>query len=318
MNALKNLCITFLFFLSSCSNQENYKIPIAILTPVTHPSLEQIEKGFKETMEAESPGKYSFTTYNAQGNKTLMRGEVEEIAQKGYSLVFTIGTSSSQMTKEVFSKKALQTPIVFAAVNDPVGFHIVSSEQTPGGSITGVKELLNFNKELELVLNFKPTIKSVLLVYNSMEPGLTKDHEVVKSILKDKRIELITVEIFQTNEMMHKISPFIEKSDAVLVLKDNTVVGGLDVLIKLCNQQHIPLITSDLDSPGRGAAFGYGVYEIDFGIEAAKKALLILEQRISAGNIPVTPVSQFTFMVNRNAAEAQGIDSALLEKEAFE
>lgn len=314
MNVLKSLSIIFLF--SSCSDQESHKIPIAILTPVTHPSLEQIEKGFKETMEAKSPGRYAFTTYNAQGNKTLMRGELEEIAQKGYPLVFTIGTSSSQMTKEVFAKKGLETPIVFTAVNDPVGFHIVSSEETPGGPVTGVKELLNFNKELELVLRFKPDIKSVLLVYNSMEPGLTKDQEAVKSILKDKGIELITVEIFQTNEMMNKVSPFIEKADAVLVLKDNTVVGGLDVLIKFCNQQHIPLITSDLDSPDRGAAFGYGVYEIDFGVEAAKKALLILEQQVSAGNIPVTPVSQFTFIVNRNAAEAQGIDSALLKKEA--
>lgn len=305
---MKKLVVLVLTLFSACSNEENKKIPIAILTPVTHPSLEQIEKGFKETIEQEHPGKYRFVTYNGQGNKTLMRGEVEEIAQKAYPLVFTIGTSSSQMTTEVFAKKGLTTPIVFTCVNDPVGFHIVASEATPGGNTTGVKELLDFKKELELALELKPDIKTVLLVFNPMEPGLVKDQKEVGVILKEKGIELITVEIFQTNEVMAKISPFMHKADALLVLKDNTVVGGLDPLIKLCNQHHIPLMASDLDSPDRGAAFGYGVHEIDFGVEGAKKALQILDQKTPPGSIPVTPVAEFIFKVNRDAAALQGIE----------
>lgn len=302
------LILLFLTFFGACTSPENKKIPIAILTPVTHPSLEQIEKGFKETIEHEHPGKYRFVTYNGQGNKTLMRGEVEEIAQKRYPLVFTIGTVSSQMTTEVFAKKRLATPIVFTCVNDPVGFQIVASEASPGGNTTGVKELLDFKKELELALELKPDIKTVLLVFNPMEPGMVKDQKEVSAILKEKGIELISVEIFQTNELMAKASPFMHKADALLVLKDNTVVGGLDPLIKLCNQHHIPLMASDLDSPDRGAAFGYGVHEFDFGVEGAKKALQILDQKTPPGSIPVTPVAEFIFKVNRDAAALQGIE----------
>lgn len=302
------LIILFLTLLGSCTNQENKKIPLAILTPVTHPSLEQIERGFKETIESEHPGKYRFVTYNAQGNKTLMRGEVEEIAQKGFPLVFTIGTAASQMATEVFAKKGLDTPIVFTCVNDPEGFHIVSSEKSPGGHVTGIKELLDFKNELDLTLEYKPDIKTVLLVFNPMEPGLLKDEGEVRGILKERGIELITVEVFQTNEFMAKVSPVMHKADAVLVLKDNTVVGGLESLIKLCNQHHIPLMASDLDSPDRGAAFGYGVHEVDFGIEGAKKALQILDQHTDPGAIPVTPVSKFTFKINRDAAALQGIE----------
>lgn len=314
MKLINYLCLFFLFILSSCSNQDEGKIQIAILTPITHPSLEQIEKGFKETLESENPGKYHFVTYNAQGNKTLMRGEVEEIAQKDFSLVFAIGTSSAQMVTEVFAKKKLVTPIVFTCVNDPVGFNIVSSESAPGGYVTGIKELLDFRKELDLTLKLKPKIKSLLLVYNSMEPGLAKDQKEISLILQEKGIDLITVEVFQTNEFKAKVTPFMKKADAMLILKDNTVVGGLDILIKLCNQQRIPLLASDLDSPDRGAAFGYGVYEIDFGIEGAKKALQILNQYTKPGDIPITPVSKFVFKINREAAIAQGIESSLLEK----
>jgi len=306
MKALVVLCC----LLGACnSHKEEKKIPIAILTPTTHLSLEQIEKGFKQRMEAEHPGKYEFVTYNAQGNKTLMRGEIEEIAQKKYALVFTIGTLSSQMTTEVFNKKGLDTPIVFTCVNDPVGFHIVSSEKSPGGNVTGVKELVDFEKELELTLKYKPDIHRILLVYNPMEPGIAKDKEAVREILAKRQIELITVEVFQANECMAKVSAAMKQADALLVLKDNTVVGGLDALIKLCNQYHIPLMASDLDSPDRGAAFGYGVHEVDFGIEGANKALQILDQHTKAGDIPVTPVSQFTFKVNPDAAAAQGIEA---------
>lgn len=307
------LCLAFLSLLGACQGEGNKKPSIAILTPVTHPSLEQIEKGFKETIEAEHPGQYRFVTYNAQGNKTLMRGEIEEIVQKNYSLVFTIGTMSSQMATEVFTKKGLDTPIVFTCVNDPVGFHIVKSEESPGGHVTGVKELLNFKQELEFTLQYKPGIHTVLLVFNPMEPGLAKDADEVSSILKKRGIKLMTAEAFQTNELMGKVSPLMDKADAILILKDNTVAGGLDTLIKLCNQHHIPLIASDLDSPDRGAAFGYGVHEVDFGIEGAKKALQILDQHTEAGSIPVTPVSKFTFKINADAATVQGIDTSLLE-----
>lgn len=302
------ICLFLSLLLTSCGKSDNQQISIAILTPLTHPSLEQIEKGFKQTMEAESPGKYRFVAYNAQGNKTLMRSEIEEIAQKDYALVFTIGTSASQMAAEVFEKKNISTPIVFTCVNDPVTFHIIDSEEAPGANITGIKEMLHFEEELAALLQYKPAIKRIILVYNPTEPGLQKDQQQIEHILKQKDINLQTIEAFQTNELLAKVSPFIPSADALIVLKDNTVVSGLDILVKLCNNHRIPLMASDLDSPDRGAAFGYGVYEINFGIEGAYKALQILEHGIDPGSIPVTPVSEFTLRVNAEAAKKQGIE----------
>ena len=302
------ICLFLVLILMSCKKSTDNRISIAILTPVTHPSLEQIEKGFRQTMKASCPGEYRFVTYNAQGNKTLMRSEIEEIIQRDYDLVFTIGTSASKMVKEVFDKKRIEKPIVFTCVNDPTGFQIVSSEQTPGKNVTGVKEMLCFEEEMAVLLQYKPTIKNVILVYNPAEPGLQKDQKEVERILKQKNISLQTVEVFQTNELLAKVSPFMPLADALIVFKDNTIVSGLDVLVKLCNNHHIPLMASDLDSPDRGAAFGYGVYEVNFGIEGAKKALQILVHGIQPGSIPVTPISEFTLRINAEAAKRQGIE----------
>jgi putative ABC transport system substrate-binding protein len=291
MKKLFLVLITFLLVCIFFSKEEKNRI--AILTPVTHPSLEQIETAFKQKIETEYPGKYKFVTYNAQGNKSLMRGEVEEILEKNYDLVFTIGTSASQMVKEVFSKKGAKRPVVFTCVNDPLGFEI------HGSFITGVKEMIDYEKEIDLVIQERPDIKRVLLVFNPMEPGLLKDKKSLEEIFEAKKLELIAVEVFQTNEILKKVEPLVKEVDAILVLKDNTVIRGIEALIKVGNKNQIPLIASDLDSPDLGAAFAYGVEEKEFGLEGAKKALEILEEHKDPSSIPVTSVDKFIFKVGK-------------------
>jgi putative tryptophan/tyrosine transport system substrate-binding protein len=295
---MKKLFI-FLLFLTACSQDNGGKVSIAILTPVTHPSMEQMEKGFIQTLEEAHPGKYRFTTYNAQGNKTLMHSMVQEIIREDHRLVFTLGTTASHMAVENFAKKGISTPVVFTAVNDPAPLL--------GRNVTGVKELLNFPEELEALLKYQPGIKNILLVYNPAEPGLHKDQVQIAKILEEKNMGLTLVEVFQTNELFAKVSSFIKSADALLVLKDNTVVSGIDLLVKLCDKHQVPLMASDLDSPDRGAAFGYGVYEIEFGIQGAKMALKILEEGLLPGDIPVLAAKEFTLRINESAAKRQGI-----------
>ena len=141
---------------------------------------------------------------------------------------------------------------------------------------------------------------------------MQKDQKHMQHILDQKHIALTTIEVFQASKLLAKTSAAISQADAVIILKDNTVVSGLEVLVKLCERFKIPLMASDLDSPDRGAAFGYGVYEIEFGKEAAKKALDILEHGTQPGLIPVTPVSSFTLRINEESAKKQGFSAAMI------
>lgn len=309
-----------LFMLTCCQRGEQPAktqslIPVAILTPITHPSLEAIEEGFKTQLEQTHPHKYRFVTYNAQGNPLLMRSELEEIARNAYPLLFTIASNPTQMAKEVLARKRVPTAIVFAAVNDPIGFQIVTSEEHPGGQVTGVKELLDFDAELSALLHYQPHLNTLLLVYNPAEPGLQKDRQYIEGILEKKGIKLLSAEVFQINEIKPKVSALIPSAQAILILKDNIVVAGLEALIKLCEEQQIPLMASDLDSPGRGAAFGYGVEEREFGVEAAKKAEQILEGHKHPGDLAVTPVGHFTLKINAAAAQRQGISASALSSQ---
>lgn len=289
--------------------KEQKTIRIAILTPVTHPSLEQIERGFVESLSKDRALNCQFVTYNAQGNKTLMRSELEEIGRKQYDLLFAISTSPARMAKEVFEKKGLSIPIVFAAVPDPVKLGLIDSETSSGNNLTGVSEMVDYEKALNLLKYFRKDLDTLLLVYDpTLDCGSQEEISRLKQIASRLSLHIKPIEVFKANEMLQKVSPFLKDGQALMVLKDNTVVTGLDVLVKLCNKQGIPLIASDLDSVDRGAALGYGVFEYDFGVESAKKALMILKDGKSPSDIPTTPLNIFKLRVNSSVLAQQGLE----------
>lgn len=293
--------------LSSLKGEKPEKYKVAILTPTTHPSLEQIEKGFVEKLD---PQKYVCKTFNALGNKSLLRSEIEEIAHGKFDLVFTIAVGPSQMAKEVFEKKGIKTPIVFTAVPAPLKLGLVHSETSSKNQLTGVKEITHFAKQLEVL---KARAKSVLLVYDPTSYSLEEDKKEVESILKAMNIQMKVVEIFKSSEILSKAAPFIDDVDAVLVIKDNTVVSGIDALVKLCNQKRKLLIASDLDSGDKGVPLVYGVSERIYGEESAKMAMQILEEKKSPQEIPISapPDRAFHFKIDPKRLQALGFPPEL-------
>ncbi|MBY0352956.1 ABC transporter substrate-binding protein [Candidatus Babeliales bacterium] len=279
---------------------------VAILTPVTHPSLEQIEQGFRKTLQQDTTANYECTTYNANGNRSLMRSQVEEILAGNYDLAFAIARQPAQMLKEISIKKQQLVPIVFGAVSDPVGSGIIDAEQASNNNVTGVIEVTNYELQLALLHALKPSTKRMLLVYDP-NSGFGKDKEEIVRLAGVHGIEVMGMEVYAASEIYGKVSSAMSTVDAVMVLKDNTVVSGLEGLIKLCNQHGVTLYTTDLDSPAKGAALGFGVEEYDFGVEGAKKALLILNEGKNPTNIPSTPLANNKIKLNTQAAAAQGL-----------
>lgn len=296
---------TFSFFNLSSFISHADAINIAILTPTTHLALEEIEQGFKETMRKGNLN-YSFTTFNANGNKTLLRAQAEEIIQRKFDLIFTIGAGTTQIIAELLSKKNITIPHVFGGVDGP---EFAQSMSVINPNSTGVYVKIDYGKQMDIVCNIKPDMKNILLVYDpSHGTGLEKDKLEVEKHLKKYQIKLKSVEVYQTNEIQQKVLGLISSVDAVLVLTDNTVVAGLDALIKLCNRYKVPLIASDLSSGKKGALIAYGITEYDSGSGAALKALEIIENNKKPNQLIVTPIDNFRLEINKSSMNLQGLN----------
>lgn len=282
---------------------------IAIFEPATHPAIDEIVDGFITTMKKNSPLEYTFDRYNANGNKTLLRSQAEEIIHQNYDLIMPIGADPTRTLHELTSKKKITTPIVFDAVSDPVSLGIIASTKSSGNNVTGIEEVPDYEDQINKLLLIKPATKNILLVYDPIiKAGI---HEVwaqdIKKITDAKNITLHFAKVFHTNEIQAKVQPLLTNTDVVMILTDHTTVSGIDSLIILCNRYNVTLYASDLNSGDKGAALSYGVTQYDLGVDAAQLALKIIIDRQKPTDIPIVSPRSKKLKINRTTINKQGI-----------
>jgi len=280
------------------------KYRIAIMLQMTHPALEEIEQGFLETLNGVIA--YSYDVFNANGDRSLMRQQAEEVVAKNYDLVFTVPTTPSLIMKEVCQQRGKNVPIVAGAVDDPVGIKLVDSMQSSGNNVTAVTGIDTFEQQIELLAFLKPTLKKILLVYNP-SPGLDPKKDEVGRICAAKNIGFKTVEIFNMSDLIQKVPSFTSDCDTIMVLKDNMVVSGIESLVNLCNRAGKTLYASDLNSGDKGAALSYGVREYQDGVESALKAIEILKHGKKPTDVPSCATTKFKIKVNTKTMNQQGL-----------
>lgn len=290
------------------------ELSIAIFTPTTHGALEEIERGFKEQLRSYGDISYRFTTFNANGNRTLLRAQAEELVSGSYDLICTIGLACSQAVAELAKKKGIRVQQVFTGID---GIEVAQMLTLTNEDSTGLYLVPNYAKELDIVLKLQPQIKRMVLVYDPAHgAGLEQHKNNIEQHLRNYSVSLQSVEVYQTNEIQQKVSGYLSSSDAVLVLVDNTVVAGIDALVTLCSRYGIPLITSDLISGARGASFAFGINEYEFGSGAAEKAHEILAHHKKVQDLSAQAVTSFRFELHEEAMRAQNveIDGAVLDQ----
>jgi putative tryptophan/tyrosine transport system substrate-binding protein len=287
---------------------------VAIVVPTTHQSLITITEGFINALKDKI--NLDHRVFNAQGNRALLKSQMHEIIQGRYDLIVTVGAMATLMAKESLAQQKASIPIVFAAVSDPIRRGIVSSEGTRAEDITGVSEQRDYKRQIELLLFLKPTTKTILLVYDPTQGGgLDAERDKLAALCYQKGIEFKSVAVSHAGEIYSKVSPLITSADTIFVLKDNTVVSGIESLVGLCDRFGATLYVSNLESVDAGAALGYGTHEQDFGIQAAQKAYQILVDHEKASSIPVSSPVSFYIKVNSKHAALQNlkIESRLME-----
>ena len=300
--------VGFVFYNITNKASQKADFHIAVFAPAVHPAMDEIEEGFKDSLK-KGKKSYAFDTYNANGNKTLLRAQSEEIIQRRYDLIFTIGTLCSHTIYTLTEKKGITTSVVFTAIDNLVKLGLVKSLENSGNHLTGTMIRDDFDGQFDSLLNVKPDTKHVLFVYDPGD-GAGRDDictEIARTIQK-REIQFSCIQVFQANEIQQKVMPFIEQTDVVFIYTDHTTVSGIDSLIVLCNRYGKTLFASDLNSADKGAALAYGVREYDHGIQAGKKAQKILEHHKAPSEIFITPVLEQRLKINLTTMKRQGLN----------
>ncbi len=77
-------------------------------------------------------------------------------------------------------------------------------------------------------------------------------------------------------EVQAAAQSLIGRADAIMVIGDNTAVSALESIIKVAEQNKMPLVAGDPDSVKRGAVAAYGFDYYDLGKQTGAMAAKVL------------------------------------------
>ncbi len=275
---------------------------IGVTQIVSHPALDADQKGFEQALkDAGLEAEYDYQ--NAQGDMSNAQAIARKFKGDDLDLVHCIATPTSQAIVKVITT----TPVVYSSVTDPVDAGLVKTMDAAGGNVTGVSDAWPYDRQVKLHHEMVPTAKKWGTIYNAGDANSVKSISWAREAMEKYGLEFIEVTVSTSAEVHMAAQSLADRVDAMFIVSDNTVVSAFESLVKVCNDKKKPLFGGGTESVPRGsiAALGFDYFQV--GYTAGQKAVQILKDGKSPGDIPSSLTKNLTLVLNLKAAADQGV-----------
>jgi putative ABC transport system substrate-binding protein len=278
---------------------------VAVTAIVEHPALDAARDGVKAALKKagfEEGKNLRFLYESAQGNPATAAQIARKFVGESPDVIVPISTPSAQAvvgaTKDI--------PVVFTAVTDPMAAKLVSDLQKPGGNVTGMSDLSPIGKHLDLIKEITPEVKTVGVIYNPGEANSLILVDLLKQEAPARGLSIKEAAAPKSADVLQAAQSLARSVDAIYVPTDNTVVTALEAIVKIGQQNRLPIYAGDTDSVPRGAMAALGFNYFDVGRQTGKIVARVLNGE-KPGDLPVEGVEITELFVNPGAAEAMGV-----------
>jgi putative ABC transport system substrate-binding protein len=264
---------------------------IGVTQIVSHPVLDAQRTAFVDEMRKlgfEEGKQVRYDVQIAQNDQTLSKTIAEKFVADRVDLIFTLSTPSMQAAVRAAREPGI--PIVFVAVTDPVSAGVLASVDRPSGThVTGV-------------YNFDPVEAQMELA----ESNSVANVKALKTVTQKFGWALVEATVTGTADVRTAAQSLVGRVDAAYMPTDNTVMAGLEALLRVTRDARLPLVTGDVSSVQRGALGAVGDDPEDKGRQAAALAARVL-RGAKAGDIKPEIVRTRLLYLNRTTARAIGV-----------
>jgi putative tryptophan/tyrosine transport system substrate-binding protein len=229
-----------------------------------------------------------------------------ELVRENVDIIFAPSSTEVEPARQATKR----IPIVFAAHADPIGIGHVVSLAHPGGTITGLSDLLTdlVAKQLEMLKEAMPQARRIGVLWNPTTPSHQRAVPAVKAAGEKLGAQLLMIP-----------ARSVEEFDGAFSTMTREHVGGfLAVASPLTHLQRVPLaefalkhrlpgIFSRKENVEAGGLMSYGADRSDLYRRAATYIGKILKGAKPA-DLPVEQASKFQMMINLKTARALGLD----------
>ncbi len=285
---------------ASGSGEAPYRI--AIVQPMSHTSLDQIRDTIVEQLNA-SGKNIEITTENANGDSTALSTILSNCKAQGVDLVIPIATSTAQSAKTVFDGDG--TPIIFAAVSDPVSAGLTGDDCT---YITGVSNNIPSAEIVRLIFNFQPDCEKIGFLYTSSETNSVSTINAAKAYCDQEGVAYEEASIANLSELQTAVETLISKGvDALYTGNDNAIASAMATYTDVAYGAGIPIYCGADSMVADGGFATIGVNYVQLGQQVAALVGQVMEGAAPA-DLPYETLSNYAKFVNLQAAQRFGAD----------
>jgi putative tryptophan/tyrosine transport system substrate-binding protein len=304
------LCALLYTLCLPVSAQQPTKIPlVGFISPSSSstagPNLEAFRNGLRNLGYSE--GKNILVEVRwAEGSAERLPHLIGELIQLKADIIVIGGSSGAVAAKNA----GMTTPVVFAAVTDPLGYGLIASLARPGGNITGVALAVGEGFSGKWVELLKETVPRITRMAGLRNPT----HPLAKVFLRESQaaarvvnVRLDFFEVQDSNELVSALSRMDkERARAFIVTPSPLFSSQQRRIVDFATRHRLPSMFFSKDFVENGGLMSYGPSFPDSYRRAATYVDKILKGAKPA-DLPVEQPTKFEFVVNLKTAKQIGL-----------
>jgi len=281
----------------SCYAASQYNV--IILKFATHPALDELEVNFRSSLNAHVTNVF-IETLNANGNPVSAKQLAESATRPGIDLIVTLATPASQAV----AKTPSDIPLLYAAVSDPDGAHVVLPRST---GIQNVNSNI-VKQALQTITNLYPKATRIGTIYNPTEQNSVFVQDLIKSECTAMNLILEQRTVSDPNQFPATVEQLRPQIDVLYCANDNLVNKGALSIARTAQVLKLPFVIGELSTVSKGAVAGIGVEYSSMGQHLGDLAAQILTRKPNDPLPPREPPPKPQFWLNMPVAKEIGLE----------
>lgn len=284
---------------------------VGFMKIVSHPALDAEQQGVKDALaeagyiEGET---VEFLEGNAEGDIATLTTIAQRFVDEGVDLIVATSTPALQAAFNV-TQDFEAPPIVFNAVTSPYAAGIAAAPDDHPSWVIGIQALGPIAEAIGQIPILMPDVDTIGYIYNPAEANSVVNTEIAEPAAEELGLTFEVATISNSSEVQTAAEALVARGvQAFFISTDSTVVSGLEALVKVANDNDIPLFANDPASAERGAAVALGLDYYQDGLDTGALAVGILDGTLDIAATPIVEQLAGSLAVNLTAAEEQGLE----------
>lgn len=307
----KILTLFALMFMLGCTSQKNDVPVIGFVDGYEDETLYKARDGFYAALAdsgfSEELGTLKILYRNAQGNIPTLTQIVQYFVSEKVTLMATNPTLSTITAVQ----RTTSIPIFQMVSPEPSLVDLNDKEGNPPANLFGGMEILDYiNTSFSLIpasVTPKGSKLVVGMIYNQAEPQSVIALQRIQGLADSLGVTLEVLPVNSSADAQLVTRSLVSKGiDAFFANPDNAVFASFETILAVCNENGVPIFTSEEGLVARGAVAAYGADLYQWGYQSGLQAVRYLRTGSTQG-LALEMVNVRKHVYNPEAAQRFGL-----------